>query len=159
MAVQVTVYPGRVRLEEFSPYAHREAVLVADPRDTKGDALAEQVADWCNGADAVYVDQQGDSGTLHKSLSAALKRADVEVQTKGRATDTVAGDLPYRGAKVVRPADEAAVVMGEPPEGFRQPGQTPEEARPLEPKDLPSREDSVGTTHAHHVGGKRARTD
>lgn len=160
MAVQVTVYPGRVRLEEFSKAAHREQLFVADATDTKGDRLAELVADWCNGADAVYVDQQGsDAAGLHRAVLAAVRKGDSDVKTSGRASDTVVGDLPYQGRKVVRPADESAVVMGEPPEGFRSPGQTADEAKPLQAKPLPSREDSEGATHAHHVGGGRARTD
>jgi|GEM_PF-7001881 len=158
MAVDVTVYPGRVKFEEQSPHAHRELLLVADPHDRTGARLADQVADLVNGADYVYLNRVGDSADLHRTIEARLQDVEgTEVRTEGRAADHVVGDVPIRGAKVVRPADEAAVVMGEPPEGFGSPGE-PEAARPLEPKPLPSLEDSAGTTHAHHVGGKRLRT-
>lgn len=159
MAVDVTVYPGRVKFEEVSSHAHRDLLLVADPADRTGARLAEQVADLVNGADYVYLNRVGDSADLHRTIEARLQALDgTEIRTEGKAADHVVGDVPIRGGKVVRPADEGAVVTGEPPEGFRAAGEPPEAGRPLEPKPVPSLADSAGTTYAHHMGGKRLRT-
>lgn len=158
-AVNATVYPDRVHLVEVSPWQHREELLTAAATDRTGARLAEQVASWLTNTDAVYLSEVGDAAALAAAVRAAVGRLDPApaIRTSGRAEDHVVGDVPVGGGKVVRPADEAAVVMGEAPEGAVPLGADPSTAKPLLPKPLPAVEDSLGTTHAHHVGGSRLR--
>lgn len=163
MAVDVEVYPGRVVLTEVSRHQHRQEVLPAAAHDLDGTELAAAVVSWVAGTDAVYLSEHGNTAGLHQvvreALAEALVDADTDLRTTGgRAADHVVGDVPIRGGKAVRPADEAAVMLGEPPEGFRHAGEPAAAAGPLEPKPIPSAAESVGTTHAHHAGGDRLRT-
>jgi hypothetical protein len=159
-AVNATVYADRVDLVEVSPWAHRHNLLVAEAFDRDGRRLAARVASWVSNTEAVYLHGVGEAAAMLAAVRAALADADppVVVRDSGRAEDHIVGDVPVAGGKVVRPADEAAVVAGMPPEGVSAPGADPQDARPLIGKAMPSVEDSAGTTHAHHAGGKRLRT-